>query len=442
MTPDQFLKLAQVLPEALLLLTKDGEILAANRSAKSLFGSKSKKLAGECLIELVTEQSEKVIDYLRMCSQSRQMILGTLTIHPRQGEKTTYRTQGAVIQPSSSENPAIILLRLEKRDSSKFVILNQKIHELSKEIQQRQRAQRELSQSNEALKQTLSQLRNALDIVQEEKMTGLSQLAAGIAHEINNPIGFIYSNIEHINQYCHDLIDIIHTYQQEYPEPNTSVQEKIEELELEFLEEDLEKLLFSLKTGSKRVAKVVKSLRTFSRLDEADFKDVDIHEGLDAALMLIQNHLRDGDANSGIKVIKDYNPLPLVYCSPGALNQVFINLLSNSIDALEELKKKHDKCIWIQTEQLSQSKIAIHIRDNGTGIPANIQDQIFNPFFTTKPVGQGTGLGLSVTYRIVESHGGTIDVKSEPGWGTQFSIQLPIAHGINLDVTPHIQPLL
>ncbi|MEM1167709.1 MAG: ATP-binding protein [Cyanobacteria bacterium P01_H01_bin.35] len=147
-----------------------------------------------------------------------------------------------------------------------------------------------------------------------------------------------------------------------------------------------------------------------------------------ASTNIYKDRLRDGDANYGIKVIKDYSLLPFVYCSPGSLNQVFINLLSNSIDALEELEKKHDKCIWIQTEQLSETKIAIQIRDNGTGIPADIHDQIFNPFFTTKPVGQGTGLGLSVTYRIVESHGGTIDVKSEPGWGTQFSIQLPIRY--------------
>ena len=434
MTPDQFLKIAQVLPEPMLLVTNTGEIIAVNRAAVKLFAGKDKGLVGQYLTEFVTDTSEKVIEYIHICSQNRQMVLGAFTIRQEQETKVVYRSQGAVIQARSPDKPAIILLRFEKRESSKFVTLNQKNYELSREIQRHQRTQLELSKSNEALKLTLLKLQNALDVVQTEKMTGLGQLAAGIAHEINNPISFIYGNIKHANYYFHDLLDLIHLYQQIYPNPGPLIKDKIDELDLNFLEGDIEKLLQSIQIGSKRVAEIVKSLRSFSRLDEAEFKKIDIHESLEATLMILKSRLNSTNPDAKIEIIQNYRELPLVYCSPASLNQVFMNILNNAIDALEDFSNQYSEdlscrlnCIWIWTEKLTERTVGIHIKDNGNGIPADIQQQIFDPFFTTKPVGKGTGLGLSISYRIIESHGGQIYVESAPGWGTQFSVELPIA---------------
>ena len=434
MTPDEFLKLARVLPEPLLLVTGKGKILEINRPFATLCGGKRQEIVGRNLIELVSDAPDKVENYLRACSQSRQMILGTLTFCHAADKVLNCRSQGAVIQPRSAEQPALVLLRLEKRDANQFVVLNQKIHELSLEIQQRQRTQAELAKSNEILNDTLFKLQSALNAIQTEKMSGLGQLVAGIAHEINNPISFIHGNLHHAREYFDNLLELMELYQQHYPHPNSAIRDKMDELELEFLEEDLKNLFVSMQAGSNRIKELVISLRSFSRLDEAAFKKVNIHEGLDASLMLLQNRLKPNQCDEGIEVIKNYSNLPLIQCFPGPLNQVFINLLNNAIDALEETNKKQSvkgshavaKQITICTKRLDEDKVIIQIKDNGCGIPAKVRDRIFDPFFTTKPIGKGTGLGLSIGYQVVESHGGQILVDSEPGWGTQFSIELPI----------------
>jgi signal transduction histidine kinase len=442
MTPDQFLTFAQILPEPLLLVTSAGEMLAVNQPATRLFSKTSKELIGQHLTEFVTDSSEKIIDYLRVCSQSRQMILGALTIHQDQGEEIPCCARGGVIQPRSLESPAINLLRLEKRTSSEFVLLNQQIHALSKEIQRRQRIEVELSQSNETLRQTLIKLQNALEAVQSEKMSGLGHLVAGIAHEINNPVSFIHGNLTYASEYYDDLLKLIHLYQQEYPNPGLVIEQEIKALDLDFIQKDIKKLLQSMQTGSERISEIVKSLRNFSRLDEATFKVVDIHEGLEAALMILQSRLNPSDRHSAIEVIKEYGELPWISCSPGQINQVFMNLLNNAIDALEEAEQvrwsatdrrsspqamqNYPSRIWIRTDKLNDRYIRIRIKDNGSGIPTEIHHQIFNPFFTTKRVGKGTGLGLSISYQIIESHDGRINVISDRAWGTEFSIELPI----------------
>lgn len=416
-----------------MLVANDGEILSVNRATTTCLSQSSSKLTGQILADLVSDPEDKLMAYLRACSQSRQMILGTLTFSIHGEPEISCRSQGAVIQPRSAENPAILLLRLEKRDESKFVVLNQKIHALSKEIQQRQRVQAELAQANATLKQTLSKLKTALDTVQTEKMAGLGQLVAGIAHEINNPISFIHGNLPHAREYYDDLLELIHLYRSEYPCPSPKIQDQIAALDLEFLEQDMEKLLASMQSGSNRVKEIVKSLRNFSRLDEAEFKDVDVHEGIESTLMLLQNRLNPGDRHSKIQIIKDYGTLPTIHCSASAINQVFINLLNNAIDAIRtkedqyalEEDRSESYRIWICTEMLKNKRIRIGIMDNGIGIPSNIRKQVFNPFFTTKAVGKGTGLGLSITYQIIESHGGHISIVSEPNAHTEFSIELP-----------------
>ncbi|MEM1393721.1 MAG: ATP-binding protein, partial [Cyanobacteria bacterium P01_D01_bin.116] len=269
-------------------------------------------------------------------------------------------------------------------------------------------------------------------LIQREKMSSLGQLVAGIAHEINNPVNFIHGNLEYTKDYLHDLLNLVEVYQLEYPNPTEIIEEEIENIELEFLQEDLPNILSSMQIGSERIREIVKSLRTFSRLDEADYKKVDIHESIESTLMIIQSRLKTNSERCEITVVKNYDSLPLVECYAGELNQVFLNLLFNAIDVLEEKIKKSNNSpflapqISISTKILDSQLIAIHIADNGLGMTEEIRENIFNPFFTTKPVGQGTGLGLAVSYQIVvDKHHGELKCSSTPGEGTEFVIEIP-----------------
>jgi len=271
----------------------------------------------------------------------------------------------------------------------------------------------------------VEQLKQAqLQLVQSEKMSSLGQMVAGVAHEINNPVNFIYGNLSHVEQYSQDLLGLIDLYQQHYPQPNPEITEEIETIELDFVREDLPKTLASMQMGSERIRKLILSLRNFSRLDEADKKLVDVHEGIDNTLILLHNRLKNK-----VQLVKNYGDLPKVECYPNQLNQVFMNLFSNSIDALIE-SKIPDKQITITTqiiEKDGQDFVQFYIADNGPGIPEAVKNKIFDPFFTTKPVGKGTGLGLAISYQIiVELHGGQIDVKTPDSGGTEFRVDIPI----------------
>ncbi len=275
-------------------------------------------------------------------------------------------------------------------------------------------------------------------LIQTEKMSSLGAMVAGVAHEINNPVNFIYGNLDYTTEYIQDLLSLVRLYQQQYPEPLPVIQEQIEAIELDFLAEDLPKILSSMKGGAERIREIVLSLRNFSRLDEAGMKAANLHEGIDNTLIILNSRLK-----LGIKVIKQYGELPLVECSPAQLNQVFMNILSNAIDALEvgniegEQKDMSTKflassspppitTIQICTRVLDQNWVAISISDNGSGIPAAIKDQIFDPFFTTKQPGKGTGLGLAISYQIITQHHGKIEVHSVPNQGAEFVITLPV----------------
>ncbi len=284
-------------------------------------------------------------------------------------------------------------------------------------------------------------------LIQSEKMSGLGQMLAGVAHEINNPVNFITGNLSHAANYIQDLLELINYYQQHYPTPLPEIQEFIEEIDLEFLIEDLPKIFSSMKMGADRIHEIVLSLRNFSRTDDAEMKPIDIHEGIDSTLLILHNRLKPRGHHPGIAIVKEYSNLPLVECYVGQLNQVFMNIISNAIDALESWLVEQGKqaseqeltaspehpvnpspTIWIGTEIVEENQVMIRIRDNGPGMTQSVISRLFDPFFTTKPVGKGTGLGLSISYQIVvDKHGGSLKCISEPGQGAEFQISIPIS---------------
>ena len=274
--------------------------------------------------------------------------------------------------------------------------------------------------------------RTQAQMIHSEKMSSLGQMVAGVAHEINNPVSFVHGNLVHTQEYAQDLLRLVKLYQQHFPNPPEEIQDEIEAIDLEFLGEDLEKILKSMRVGTERIRDIVLSLRNFSRLDEAEFKDANLHEGIENTLMILQNRLKANPKRPKIEVIREYGELSAIECCPGQLNQVFMNIFSNAIDALEESgvrsqASEKQATIAIRTQKTKDNWIAIQIADNGMGIPENVRAKLFDPFFTTKPIGKGTGLGLSISYQIiVERHSGRLSCHSEPGKGTEFTIEIPI----------------
>ncbi|PZV05361.1 MAG: histidine kinase [Leptolyngbya sp.] len=299
------------------------------------------------------------------------------------------------------------------------------------DITDRKHAEKQLHQRTVELEQTLQELQSTqTQMIQAEKMSSLGQLVAGVAHEINNPVNFIYGNLSHASDYIQDILGLLELYQQ-YSTPHPEIEAKAAAVDLDFLVEDLPKLLSSMRVGADRIQKIVASLRTFSRMDESEMKAVDIHQGIDSTLMILQHRLKARSDRSTIEVVKHYDSLPLVECYAGQLNQVFMNVLSNAIDAIEEelvnQSNSSTPTITICTQLIQPNQVKICIADTGAGIPEPVRKRLFNPFFTTKPVGKGTGMGLSISYQIVaEKHGGSFSCQSELGQGTEFGIQIPL----------------
>ncbi|MEG3847643.1 PAS domain S-box protein [Microcoleus sp. herbarium19] len=290
-------------------------------------------------------------------------------------------------------------------------------------------------QKSQELQTALRELQQTqMQLVQTEKMSSLGQVLAGIAHEINNPVGFVAGNLCHVRGYVLDLLEIVQMYREQYPNPPVKIQKQAEDIDLDFLAEDLPKLLNSMQTGCERIVEIIQTLRNFSRTDEAKIKQADIHEGLESTLLMLNSRLKAKANWQGIEVVKEYGDLPKIKCHPGLLNQVFMNILANAMDALEESSSQtkntaNSTCptITIKTETIDNKSICIRIKDNGPGIPQDNIVRLFDPFFTTKPVGKGTGLGLSISHQIVvEKHGGKLQCLSEPGKGTEFIIEIPI----------------
>ncbi|ODG99451.1 hybrid sensor histidine kinase/response regulator [Nostoc sp. KVJ20] len=305
------------------------------------------------------------------------------------------------------------------------------------EVIARVRVHLQVKQLTESLEKQVSDRTAALQqiqvqLVQQEKLSTLGELIAGVAHEINNPLSFITSNIPPLEEYFGGLSKILQLYQQDYPNPTAKISTAIDELDLEFILEDITKILNSLKLGSERIQNLSTSLRNFYRSDSDEKLLADLHQGLDSTLMILQHRLKGNGDRPAIEVIKSYGIIPEINCYLGQMNQVFMNILANAIDALDEaliLGKISDQIpqIQITTEVDSEQWVVIRIADNGTGIPESVKQRLFEPLFTTKPVGKGTGLGLSIAHQIVlEKHNGTLEVNSQMGMGTEFTIRIPI----------------
>lgn len=316
----------------------------------------------------------------------------------------------------------------------------EELEEYSRTLEQRVDTRtQELQEKNQQLGETLLYLQQTqAQLIQTEKMSSLGQLVAGVAHEINNPVNFIHGNVIHVNKYVEDLCRLVELYQREYSQPTDKIQDLIEEIDLEFLQEDLPKIFASMQVGTERIREIVQSLRTFSRLDEAEVKEVNIHEGIDSTLMILHNRLKAKPDRAEINIVKEYNNLPFIECYAGQINQVFMNILTNAIDALEETEKsskpdiKWIPTIWIHTEVTRRNYITIRIADNGPGISPKVQQRLFDPFFTTKPVGKGTGLGMSISHQIItEKHKGTLTCFSSPNNGAEFVIEIPVHKASN-----------
>lgn len=315
-------------------------------------------------------------------------------------------------------------------DDAEVDLLAQVGSQLGIALQQAELLQ-QTQQQTEQLNKALQQLQGTqARLVQGEKMAGLGQLMAGIAHEINNPVSFVFSNVEPAQQYISDLLELLALYQQKYPEPGEPIQHKCEEIEVDFLVEDLPKLINSMRIGAVRIQEIVGSMQIFSRMDEADCKPVDIHLGIDSTLLILSHRFKAQSFRAEIEIIKNYGELPLVTCYAGQLNQVFMNLLSNAVDALESVTDSDRPLqIKITTDWIAtNSSIVVKIEDTGIGIPEKVISNIFDPFFTTKPVGKGTGLGLSISYQVVtDLHDGKLECFSQPDSGTAFRLEIPVS---------------
>lgn len=333
---------------------------------------------------------------------------------------------------------------------SKVVLNKNLIYAVARDISDLKQTQETLRQTAQTATKQAQQLEEIIrelketqsQLIQTEKMSSLGQLVAGIAHEINNPVNFIHGNITHASEYTQDLLRLLQLYQQHHSTTVPEIEQEIEAIDLEFVSQDLPKLLNSMKMGTERIRQIVLSLRNFSRLDEAEMKAVDIHEGIDNTLLLLQQQLKAKPGHPEIQVIKEYGNLPLVECYAGQLNQVFMNLLTNAIDALKEslvighLSLNFQQSINVHPQiiirtSVKNNDVIIRIADNGPGIKEEVQKHLFDPFFTTKPIGKGTGMGLSISYKIVvEKHQGKLYCISVPGQGSEFVVSIPLQQNI------------
>jgi two-component system, NtrC family, sensor kinase len=418
----------------------EGQFLRINQKFCSLVGYTHDEMLVRTLQDIThPDDLDADLDFVR------QMLSGQIQMYSL--EKRYITRRGEIVWV----NLTVSLRRRSSGEPKYFILVVQDISDKKHAEEALRHSESELRAKNQELQQTLRQLQQTqAQLIQNEKMASLGQMVAGIAHEINNPISFIYGNVSYAQQYAYDLLNLVQLYGKHYSDPVPEIQNELSALDLNFLEQDFPKLLHSMQEGANRIREIVLSLRNFSRLDEADLKKVNIHEGIDNTLLILQHRLKEHSYHREIQVRKEYGLLPLVECYAGPLNQVFMNLFSNAIDALEHqpaprvitistsvgMREKGNQEAAEQHRELhsitpkpscSPQYIVIRIADNGPGIPEEVKKHIFDPFFTTKPVGVGTGLGLSISHSIVvEKHSGQLACISTPGQGTEFIIELPV----------------
>ncbi|MDF5719675.1 MAG: ATP-binding protein [Rhizonema sp. PD37] len=391
--------LFMVAQDAIVVVNEVGVIRQANPATQSLFGFNPSLMLGFPLNKWLPDLTQYPHDWQK---HSEQTLL--------------HKDHVKTLEVSVSDIP--------HQDFQEYVVI---LHDMTK----RKQAESVLRESAAQLREKSQQL--ASQLVQTEKLSSLGQLVAGVAHEINNPVSFIDGNLSYADTYIQDLLRLLQLYQQHYPHPVREIQDEAKAIELNFLVEDLPKLLASMRVGADRITNIVLSLRNFSRLDEADMKAVDIHEGIDSTLMILEHRLKARPNYTSIQIIKEYAYLPPVECYAGQLNQVFMNILTNAIDAIEEnrlteIEHARQPTIHIITQLTIDKRVAIRITDNGPGMPKGVYSKLFDPFFTTKPVGKGTGLGLSISYQIItEKHQGRLQCISSLGKGAEFVIEIPLS---------------
>ncbi|MBW4681493.1 MAG: PAS domain-containing protein [Microcoleus vaginatus WJT46-NPBG5] len=418
--------------QSLLDNLAEGVVVADELGQFLLFNPAAKKMLGKGSVDVSTEA---------WTDQYGCYLPDKLTPYPPQELPLAQAIQG------KSVDAAEIFIQPSQNSEGVFISVNARplkdeIGSLKggvavfRDITERKNYEEALLHSEAQLREQANQLKQAFydlqqtqaQLIQSEKMSSLGQLVAGIAHEVNNPVSFIYGNLAYANEYIQDLLRLLNLYQKKYPNPGEEIEEEIEEVGLNFLLEDLPKLMSSMKQGAERIRQIVISLRNFARLDEAEMKSVNIHEGIDSTLLILQHRLKQQQKDSEIEIIKEYSKLPKVECYPGQLNQVFINILNNAIDAVEEaaIKRVEKGQILIRTG-IQDERVFISIADNGGGMGEEVSRHMFDPFYTTKPVGKGTGLGLSISYQVVvEKHGGRLQCISAPGKGTELRIEIPL----------------
>ncbi|MBD2740273.1 PAS domain S-box protein [Coleofasciculus sp. FACHB-1120] len=424
----QYRRIVETTTEGIWVLDTAGNTSFANNQMAQMLGYTVPEMLGQTLFAFMDEEAQAIA--IAHMERRRQGI-------KEQHDFKFSRKDGANLWAIVATNPIF-------DQSGQYIgVLG-----MITDITERKTAEEALRQSEAQLRQQTNQLEQAFrelqqtqaKLVQSEKMSSLGQLVAGIAHEINNPVNFIYGNLTHTNDYTQELLNLLSLYEKHYPNPVPEIQALLEMSDFQFMKNDLPKLLASIKVGAERIRQIVLSLRNFSRLDEAEMKSVDIHEGIENTLLILQHRLKQVGGTSGVQLLKEYGELPQIECYPGQLNQVFMNILTNAIDALEEAigngswvmndekQRTHEQLptIRIRTQMLNSNQLAIYIADNGSGISKEVQQRVFDPFFTTKSIGKGTGLGLSISYQIVEKHGGQLKCISSAGLGAEFAIEIPI----------------
>ena len=418
----QHIQMLDLANDTIMIQELDGTVVYWNHGAEQLYGWNKQEAIGSrvhSLLQTVWPYDSREV--AKKACIERGYWQGELLHTKRDGKQITVASRWTLQRDENGEPFAIL--------------------EINNDITERKQAEEALRQASQRerekalqLESTLRQLqRTQTQLVQNEKMISLGQIVAGVAHEINNPVSFIYSNLTHADIYARDMLEILELYQHYYPDPAPEIEAIASDIELDFITEDFPRLMDSMKVGAERIRQIVLSLRNFSRLDEAEFKEVNLHEGLESTLLILQHRLHGVASTPGnlagrkIQVIKEYGDLPLVQCYPGELNQVFMNILSNAIDALEECQNISNPQIRITTQLIEGQRARISIADNGPGMTELVQLRLFDPFFTTKPVGKGTGLGLSISYQtVVEQHRGSLRCVSAPDLGSEFIIEIPL----------------